>query len=51
LLADVYRRVVDASGFPDFGFRFDLGPMAVGEFDDLAEELLVDLSEDFDADD
>jgi len=25
--------------------------MAVGELDNLAEELLVDLSEDFDADD
>ena len=42
---------MDVAGFPDLGLLFDLGPVAVGELDDLAEELLVDLSEDFDADD
>jgi hypothetical protein len=37
---DVERRVVDAAGFPDFGFLFDLGLMAFGESDDRAEEPL-----------
>jgi hypothetical protein len=34
-----------------FGLFFDLGLMARCEPDDFAEELFVDLAEDFDADD
>jgi len=38
--------VLQFAGFADFGLFFDLGPMAIGELDDLAEGLFVDLAED-----
>ena len=44
---DVGGRVVDAAGFADLGLFLDLGLVAGREPDDLAEELLVDLAEDF----
>ena len=45
VLDDVLGRVMDAAGFPDFGFLFDLGLMASCEPNDLAEELFVDWAE------
>ena len=44
---DVGRGVVDAACFFDFWFFLDDGAVAFGKADNLAEELLVDLSEDF----
>ncbi len=43
---DVGGGVVDAAGLLDFGLFLDLGVVAGGQADDLAEELLVDLAED-----
>ena len=43
---DVGGRVVDAAGLLDLGLFLDLGAVAGGEADDLAEELLVHLAED-----
>ncbi len=43
---DVGRRVIDAAGLFDLGLLLDDGPMAFGQANHLAEELLVDLPED-----
>jgi hypothetical protein len=46
VLDDVGGGVVNAAGFFDFGFFFDDGVMALGEANDFAEELFVNLAED-----
>ncbi len=47
VLDDVGGCVIDTAGLFDFGLFLDAGVMAGREGDDLAEELLIDLAEDF----
>ena len=44
VIDDVSGCVINAARFLDLWFVFDLGLMAFGEPDDLAEKLLIDLS-------
>ena len=46
VIDDVGGRVVDAAGLADLGLFLDLGLVAGGQADHLAQELLVDLAED-----
>ena len=45
VIHDVGRRVVNTAGLFDFRLFLDDGTMALGEADDFAEELLIDLAE------
>ena len=48
---DVSRGVVDSTCLFDFGLLLDDGAVTAGKPDDLAEELLVDVAEDFGGED
>ena len=48
---DVGGRVIDAAGFLDLRLVLHHGAVALGEADDLAEKLLIDLAEDVGGDD
>jgi len=43
IIDDVSGRVVDAAGFADLGLFLDDGAVALGQADDLAQKLLIDL--------
>ena len=51
VIDDVGRRVVDAAGLADLGLFLDLGLVAGRQPDHLAQEPLVDGSQDFDGQD
>ena len=46
ILHDICRRVIHPAGLLDFGLVLDLGLVAGGQPDHLAQELLVDLAQD-----
>lgn len=50
IIHDVRRRVIHTAGLSDLRLVLHLGLVPGGEADDLAQELLVDLTEDVGAD-